>query len=73
MTTKPYYILYLATLQKPIMVIFFGNYFFGSFSNDIPYYTTFLLVLLSYHLKIGFRWYRNKRARDKLQLEVQCR
>lgn len=48
MTTKPHYILYLAILQKPIMVLFFGNYFFGSFTNDIPYFITVFLLFLSY-------------------------
>ncbi len=48
MSTKPHYILYIAMLQKPIMVLFFGNYFFGSFSNDIPYFITAFLLFLSY-------------------------
>ena len=49
MNSRPYYILLIAILGKAIVCVFFGNYFFGSFSNDIPYIVTFLVIWFSFY------------------------
>lgn len=54
-TTFPAIVLLLATLQKALWTLFFGNYFFGSFSTDVQYFVTAFLILLAYKIRINGR------------------
>ena len=50
--SNKFFVLVLAVLQKPIFVVFFGNYFFTSLSVMFPYFVTGLICFLSSKINI---------------------
>lgn len=47
-----YFVLILAVLQKPVFVVFFGNYFLTSLSVMFPYFVTGIICYLSTKIHI---------------------
>lgn len=48
---KPEMVLLLGMFGKAIFVLSFGNYFFGSISQELPYYACLLLLIYGYKFK----------------------
>jgi len=64
---KPYSVLMLAALQKPVFTMFFGNYLFPIFTVTISYLLTALLIVLAEKNSLHIRIKKSKHPSWKLK------